>query len=81
MNTRARVKNQDGQEKTTGNTLWQTTFSVLASFFGVQSFRNRQRDFSRGKASHFIVIGLLMTAGLVITLVLLVNLLIHALAK
>ena len=42
-------------------TLWQTISSVAASFFGVQSSKNRQRDFSKGKAGHFIAIGLLMT--------------------
>ncbi|HEY1076062.1 MAG TPA: DUF2970 domain-containing protein [Fontimonas sp.] len=42
-------------------TLWQTVGSVAASFFGVQSSKNRRRDFSRGKPAHFIVIGLLMT--------------------
>ena len=42
-------------------TLWQTAFSVLAAFFGVQSRSNRERDFSRGKASHFIILGLVMT--------------------
>ena len=42
-------------------TLWQTIASVKASFFGVQSSKNRERDFKRGKASHFIVVGLVMT--------------------
>lgn len=35
--------------------------SILASFFGVQNFKNRQRDFSRGKASQFIMVGVFMT--------------------
>ncbi|GAB3681664.1 DUF2970 domain-containing protein [Salinisphaera aquimarina] len=43
-------------------TLWQTWMSVLAAFFGVQSSANRERDFTRGKASHFILLGLLATA-------------------
>jgi hypothetical protein len=47
-------------------TLWQTIGSVAASFFGVQSGRNRQRDFSRGKPLHFIIIGLLMTVVFVL---------------
>jgi hypothetical protein len=53
-------------------TLWQVIGSVLASFFGVQSSKNRERDFKHGKAAHFIVVGLLATAtfvGLVILLV------------
>ena len=36
---------------------WQTTGSVLASFFGVQSESNRERDFSQGSAGRFIFIG------------------------
>jgi hypothetical protein len=40
---------------------WATVASVAASFFGVQSARNRERDFSKGKPLHFIAIGLLMT--------------------
>lgn len=40
--------------------------SVLAAFFGVQSNKNRERDFKHGKASHFIIAGLLMTAVFVL---------------
>ena len=43
-------------------TLWQTIASVSAAFFGVQSSKNRERDFKHGKAAHFIVIGLVATA-------------------
>ena len=42
-------------------TFFQMAGSVLASFFGVQSSKNRERDFKRGKASQFIMIGILMT--------------------
>lgn len=35
--------------------------SVLAGMFGVQSNRNREKDFTHGKASHYIIIGLVMT--------------------
>ena len=49
-------------------TLWQTFASVAASFFGVQSSKNRERDFTKGKASHFIVIGLVMTALFILTI-------------
>lgn len=42
-------------------TFWQAIKSVAASFFGVQSRANRERDFSRGKPQHFIIVGLLMT--------------------
>lgn len=42
--------------------------SVLAAAFGVQSGKNRQRDFSRGKPMHFVAIGLLATALFVLLL-------------
>lgn len=35
--------------------------SVAAAAFGVQSGKNRARDFSRGKPSHFILLGVLFT--------------------
>ena len=36
---------------------WQMLQSVLAAAFGVQSGKNRARDFTHGKPSHFIVLG------------------------
>ncbi|MNY81277.1 hypothetical protein D3C86_2227590 [compost metagenome] len=42
--------------------------SVLAAAFGVQSGKNRTRDFSRGKPSHFIMLGVLFTAIFVLVL-------------
>lgn len=38
-----------------------TAISVLASFFGVQSAENRDRDFKRGNVKMFIFVGILMT--------------------
>lgn len=38
-----------------------TVFSVLAAFFGVQSSRNRRRDFSRGTPAAFFAVALLLT--------------------
>ena len=47
---------------------WQVLLSVLAAAFGVQSGKNRQRDFSRGRPLHFVLIGLLATALFVLLL-------------
>ncbi|MBV2131723.1 DUF2970 domain-containing protein [Pseudomonas sp. MAP12] len=49
-------------------TLRQMLQSVLAAAFGVQSGKNRARDFSRGKPSHFILLGLLFTGIFVLLL-------------
>ena len=38
-----------------------TLHSVLAAALGVQSNRARERDFSRGKPSHFIALGVAFT--------------------
>jgi len=54
--------------------LLQTIVSVLASFFGVQSSKNRERDFSSGRAPVFIAVGLVATVLFVLTLVLVVKL-------
>ena len=35
--------------------------SVLAGFFGVQSERNRARDFQHGRPIHYILVGLALT--------------------
>lgn len=64
---------EPGSDKPRPPTLWQTIQSVGASFFGVQSSRNRERDFSRGKAGHFIAIGLAMTVLFVLVVVLAVK--------
>ncbi|QEY63823.1 DUF2970 domain-containing protein [Metapseudomonas lalkuanensis] len=51
--------------------------SVLAAAFGVQSGKNRTRDFSRGKPSHFIILGVLFTAIFVLVLFGLVKVILH----
>ena len=51
--------------------------SVFAAFFGVQSNANRERDFKHGKMSHFIVIGLLFGLVFVVSIVLVVQLVLH----
>ena len=46
---------------------WMDVFkSVAASFFGVQSEANRQRDFTHGRPMHYIVMGLIMTLAFVL---------------
>jgi len=59
---------------------WQIVGSTVASAFGVQSSRNRERDFSRGKASHFIIAGVVFTVLFVLGVILVVNLVLSAAA-
>ena len=55
-------------------TLLQVIGSVLAAFFGVQSSRNRARDFTHGKAIPFVLVGILLTLLLVGFLILVARL-------
>ena len=55
-------------------TLLQLLGSALAAAFGVQSSKNRERDFSRGKPMQFIIIGVVLTALFVLVVVGAVNL-------
>ncbi|MDZ7751245.1 MAG: DUF2970 domain-containing protein [Gammaproteobacteria bacterium] len=41
--------------------LWQVTKSVMWAFLGIQKDATRERDLSRGKPIHFIIIGLTAT--------------------
>ncbi|GAB3461257.1 DUF2970 domain-containing protein [Azotobacter salinestris] len=58
-------------------TFRQMLHSVLAAALGVQSGKNRTRDFSRGKPSHFILLGIGFTALFVLALVGVVKLILH----
>ena len=59
-------------------TLWQVIVSVNAAFFGVQNSRNRERDFTQGKASHYIIVGVIMTALFVGALVFIVKMVLRS---
>lgn len=51
--------------------------SVLAAALGVQSGKNRTRDFSRGKPSHFILLGVGFTVLFVLIVLGVVKLVLH----
>lgn len=42
-------------------TLWQIISSVLAAAVGVQSDKNRQRDFTKAKPGTYIIAGIIFT--------------------
>jgi len=56
---------------------WELMKSTSSAFLGVQSNANRERDFKRGKLSHFIWMGLLFGMLFVLTLVGVVQLVMH----
>lgn len=54
--------------------VWEVIGSTLAAAIGVQSSRNRERDFTRGKPWQFIAAGIIFTALFVLTIALVVTL-------
>ncbi|WIO75587.1 DUF2970 domain-containing protein [Porticoccaceae bacterium LTM1] len=56
---------------------WQIVKSALSAGFGVQSEKNRERDFKKGSAKTFIVVGLLLTTAFVLSIIGLVKLVTH----
>lgn len=71
------MSNQDKDSEQSPLTLREMLQSILAAALGVQSGKNRSRDFSRGKPSHFILLGVLFTALFVIVLLVTVKLILH----
>lgn len=56
---------------------WEVFKSVMASFFGVQKEEVRQRDFTYGKPSQFIIIGLVLTVAFIVIIYYLVKLILY----
>ena len=50
-------------------TFWQVLSSTLAAAFGVQSSKNRERDFTKGKPSQFIFMGIGFTVVFVLIMI------------
>tara|TARA_R110001592_G_scaffold324870_3_gene604610 strand:+ start:2099 stop:2347 length:249 start_codon:yes stop_codon:yes gene_type:complete len=57
--------------------LIQTIKSVLWAMLGIQSKENLMRDFAHGKASNFIITGLLLVTFFVFALIIIVNVVLH----
>ena len=58
---------ESGKEEGRAPSLLGVLGSVLASMFGVQSNRRREEDFTHGKPSQYVIIGLLVTVAFVLT--------------
>ena len=52
--------------------------SVLASFFGVQSDKNRQRDFEKGSPMQFIAVGLGLTVFFIVAVIFIVKFILYS---
>lgn len=70
----------DAKQRSTDSTkptLIQVIMSVMASFFGVQSRKNRERDFTQGNPVIFIVVGLGMTVLFILGVIAAVRLMLN----
>ena len=56
---------------------WQVVLSTLAAAFGVQSSKNRARDFTHGSLKVYITAGVIFTALFIFTLVAVVRIVLH----
>lgn len=63
----------DDKDKEKSHGLFTTFKSVGSAFFGVQSDKNREQDFNKGKLSHFIIAGIISALLFVLMLVMVVN--------
>lgn len=63
-----------GADDSESLTFWEMLSSTLAAAVGVQSRKNRTRDFEKGKAIHFIYFGIGFTVVFVVGMFLLVRL-------
>lgn len=69
MNDTSDPRKEESRDDDEGLTLLQLIGSALAAGFGVQSSENRKRDFSKGKPSQFIAIGIIFTVLFVLIMV------------
>jgi len=58
--------------------LFRVVMSVIAAMFGVQSEKNRHRDFSQGRPAAYIIVGILMTIIFILTVWFVVSLVLKA---
>ena len=65
---------QDKKDATRAPSFIDVLGSVLASMFGVQSNRGREKDFTHGKPSQYIIIGLIVTVVFMLTIWVVVSL-------
>ena len=73
MNAQSDEHSKERESRNSKSSFWSAVLSVMQASFGVQSGKNRQRDFASGSIKAFIFAALFFTALLVLILVLVVN--------
>mgnify|MGYP001059733995 CR=1 FL=1 len=71
--TEASDTESNKNRKPKGPSVWKVLQSILAGAFGVQSDKRREEDFSSHSPWPYIIAGVLFTAGFVIGLILIVQ--------
>jgi len=64
---------ENNQKEEESLALWEVFQGVFAMFLGVQSEKNRERQFKYGKFYQFLIVGIFLTFLFVIHIVLLVK--------
>ena len=77
MRTGEQQDRKEEQPDEGGMTFGQTFMSVLWAALGVQSSKARERDFTKGKPSHFILLGIGFTLAFVLIIAGVVQLVLH----
>jgi hypothetical protein len=65
------VEQKQDEEETLA--LWEVFQGVIAMFIGVQSEKNRERQFKYGKLHQFIIVGIFITVIFIVHIILLVK--------
>lgn len=63
----------DEQKPVRKPTFWQIVFSTLAAAIGVQSNKNRERDFTGGNIYTYIAAGIIFTVVFVVVMIFIVK--------
>jgi hypothetical protein len=67
----------DKQHKAKKITVFSFMSSIVAAAFGVQSNKNRERDFEHGKFHHFIIGGIIFAVLFILLVIGVVKLVMH----
>ena len=67
----------ENQEKPKKITLFSFMSSIFAAAFGVQSNKNRERDFEHGKFHHFIIGGIVFALLFIFVMIGVVKIVMH----
>lgn len=72
------TNSDEGDERKGKTSLWEVTQGVIAALFGVQSAKNRERDFKRGDPADYIAIFTVAVIAMVILMVVFVKVIISS---